>query len=147
MFLLSRTVLGYSRYVYLCQLINLLRFSSWHFLCCRYNLLQSINAIFCANRHVQFHGLCCVIQSDMLPMYHFPTHLFFSFDFSFTSVSTSGIVSVATVSGSLAVAYSWCGFHYGCYSHSLDPLFSGPGLHLSFSGTWLSSVCDTYIAL
>ena len=38
-------------------------------------------AYFCANGHVQCCQLCCVIESDMLIMYHSPVHLFHSFLF------------------------------------------------------------------
>ena len=40
-------------------------------------------AIFCTNGHFQLWCLCCVIQSDMLGVYHSPTQLFQVFIFLF----------------------------------------------------------------
>ena len=43
-------------------------------------------ANFCANGHSQLWRLCCVIQSDMLTLYHSPTHLFSPVHFSFSAL-------------------------------------------------------------
>ena len=40
-------------------------------------------AIFCTNSHSQLWHLCCVIQSDMIHVYHSPTHLFLYVHFPF----------------------------------------------------------------
>ena len=43
----------------------------------------------CTNGHSQLWHLCCVIQSDMLSVYHSPTQLFFACSFfSFLFMST-----------------------------------------------------------
>ena len=43
-------------------------------------------ANFSANGHSQLWRLCCVIQSDMLSIYHSPTHLFSPVYFSFSAL-------------------------------------------------------------
>ena len=42
-------------------------------------------ANFCTNGCSQLCSLCCVIQSDMLHVYHSPTHLFSQVHFSLSS--------------------------------------------------------------
>ena len=42
-------------------------------------------ANFCDNGHSQLQRLCCVIQSDMLTVYHSPIHLFSPIYFSFSA--------------------------------------------------------------
>ena len=41
---------------------------------------------FCTNGHSQLQRLCCVIQSDMLFVYHSPNQLFSPVHFSFSAV-------------------------------------------------------------
>ena len=41
---------------------------------------------FCANGPVQICQLCCVMQSEMLNVYHSPTHLFLSFHLSHSAL-------------------------------------------------------------
>ena len=43
-------------------------------------------ANFCTSGHSQLWPLCCVIQSDMLHVYHSPTHLFSHVHFSLYSL-------------------------------------------------------------
>ena len=43
-------------------------------------------ANFCTNGHSQLHHLCCVIQSDMLSVYHSPMQLFSHVHFSISSL-------------------------------------------------------------
>ena len=43
-------------------------------------------ANFCTSGHSQLWHLCCVIQSDMLHVYHSPTHLFSQIHFSISSL-------------------------------------------------------------
>ena len=45
-----------------------------------------VKAIFCPNGHSQLWHLGHVIQSDMLHVYHSPTHLFSWFHFSLSSL-------------------------------------------------------------
>ena len=40
----------------------------------------------CANSHSKLQRLCCVIQSDMLTVYHSPTHLFSPVHFSISAL-------------------------------------------------------------
>ena len=49
-------------------------------------MLFLCKANFCTNCHPQLWHLCCVIQSDMLHVYHIPTHLFSCFHFSLSSL-------------------------------------------------------------
>ena len=128
--------------------------SSWHFLHLRYNVSQSLRscllgkANFYANEHAQLCCLSHVIQRETSGLYHCPAHLFCSFYFFFFSfVAPLEIVSFSTASGSLVALSSWCGYCNGCHVQSLDLLFSGYGLPLSFCATWLCSLCDSFIAL
>ena len=43
-------------------------------------------ANFCTNVHSQLQHLCCVIQSDMLCVYHSPTQIFSCVHFSLSSL-------------------------------------------------------------
>ena len=43
-------------------------------------------AKFCTNGHSQLHCLCCVIQGDMVSVYHSPTQLFSHVHFSISSL-------------------------------------------------------------
>ena len=107
MIVLSRTVFGYGRYVF--KLINLLRFQQLALSLLQMQHLTVIRScpfrqgLFCACRHAQLCCLLHVIKSDLIHIYC-PTHyiVFFSL-FCFSSASAVEIVSVATVSGSVAV--------------------------------------------
>ena len=124
-------------------------------------------ANFCINGHSQLEHLCYVIQSDMLHIYHSPTHLFSWVHFSLSSLhqlewlsqlQQSPVplqfplpdVGIATVAmpthwafyfqGSvlpLSVSEPWT--HWGFY-------FQGSGLPLSVSGPWSGSICRANIA-
>ena len=50
-------------------------------------------ANFCTNGHSQLHRLCRVIQSDMLSVYHSPTHLFSHSFFPFLLMSPETVSS------------------------------------------------------
>ena len=64
-------------------------------------------ANFCINGHSQLWRLCRVIQSDMLSVYHSPTHLFSCVHFfSFVLTSTGLVGSLATKSCSIAIPTS-----------------------------------------
>ena len=119
-------------WVYLCYLIWWRRYRSWHMTYDRCNLLQSsrlcpfwARPVFCVSGHSQLWQWGFVIQSDMLSVYHSPAQLFCSFQFWYSALCQLQRLSVVAVSSSLAVSSSWCGYCYGCYTHSLGLLFSG----------------------
>ena len=62
-------------------------------------------ANFCTNCHSQLWHLCHVIQSDMLHVYHSPTHLF-SHVFPSHHMSAGTVISFATEPGSFAISTS-----------------------------------------
>ena len=105
-------------------------------------------ANFCANGHSQLQRLCCVIQNDMLTVYHSAAHLFSSVHFSFSAVHQLERLSHLqqnpvplqfplpdVVIGKDAVPTHWA-LH-----------FQGSGLPLSVSGSWSGSMCRADIAL
>ena len=102
-------------------------------------------ASFYAKIQEQLCHLCYVSQCNILCIHHCMVHLFCSFHFFLCSTLASMIVSVAKVSTSLTFFSSQCGFHYICYSQSLDLLPQGSGSPLSFSGTWSVSMWYTHI--
>ena len=53
--------------------------------------------------------LCCVIQSDMLHVYHSPTHLFSHVHFPLSLLHQLEQFSFATEPSSFAIFSSWCG--------------------------------------
>ena len=81
----------------LCHLTNFLRYSSWPILYYRGYLLQFMRfcffwggkTTFCAIGHSPFYQLLCLIQSDMLNVYHSSAHLFFFSPFSSSMMSAS----------------------------------------------------------
>ena len=99
-------------------------------LCGRDSMLQFIRL--CLFGHNQFFHqwacttlpLCCIIQSDILNVYHHLAHLFCSFYLSFPALHKLQRLSVVIESSSLVIYSFWCGYHYGCYPQSLGFLFS-----------------------
>ena len=63
-------------------------------------------ANFCTNGHSQLCCLCCVIQSDMLHVYHSSTQLFSHVHFPFLLMSTGMVSSFTTESSSFAISTS-----------------------------------------
>ena len=64
-------------------------------------------ANFCTNGHSQLHCFCCVIQSDMLHVYHSPTQLFSHVHFFPFLLTSTGMVSLFTTeSSSFAISTS-----------------------------------------
>ena len=105
-------------------------------------------ANFCTNGHSQLWRLCCVIQSDMLSVYHSPTHLFSRVYFSPSSLRQlhwlaklqQSPVPLQFPLPDVVIATDATPTHWAFY-------FQGSGLPLSVSGTWSSSLSQTHIAL
>ena len=105
-------------------------------------------ANFCTNGHSQLWHLCHVIQSDMLSVYHSPTHLFSHVHFSPSSLCQldwlaklqQSPVPLQFTLPDVVIATDAAPTHWAFY-------FQGSGLPLSFSGTWSSSLSRAHIAL
>ena len=105
-------------------------------------------ANFCTNGHSQLHCLCCVIQNDMLSVYHFPTQLFSQVHFSISSLCQ--LEQLAHLQQSpiplqfplpdVVFATDATPTYWAFY-------FQGSGLPLSVSGAWSGSLCRAHIAL
>ena len=93
-------------------------------------------------------GACHVIQSDMLHVYHSPTHLFSLVHFFHSSLCQLGQLSHLQQSPvplqfplpDVDITTYAISTHWAFY-------FQGSGLPLSVSGSWLGSMCRAYIAL
>ena len=105
-------------------------------------------ANFCTNGHSQLWFLCCVIQSDMLHVYHSSTHLFSHVHFSLSSLhqlkqlahlQQSPIPFQFPLPG-VIIATVAMPTHWAFY-------FQGSGLPLSVRGSWLGSMCRADIVL
>ena len=100
------------------------------------------------NGHSQLWHLCPVIQSDMLHVYHSPTHLFSWVHFSLTSWCQLEWLSQLQQSPvplqfplpDMVIATDAMPTHWAFY-------FQGSGLPLSVSGSWSGSMCRAHIAL
>ena len=102
---------------------------------------------FCTSGHCQLCCLCCVIQSDMLHVYHSPTHLFSCAHFSLSSLHQLEQLShlqqspvplqfpLPDVIATDATPTHWA-FN-----------FQGSGLPLSVSRSWSGSMSRAHIAL
>ena len=105
-------------------------------------------ANFCTNGHSQLWQLCYVIQSDMLTVYHSPTHLFSHVHFSLSSLHQLEQLShlqqipvpLQFSLPDVAIATDAMPTHWAFY-------FQGSGLPLLVSGSWSGSVCRAHIAL
>ena len=105
-------------------------------------------ANFCANGCSKLQRLCCVIQSDMLIVYHSPSHLFSPVHFSFSALCQleqlshlqKSPVSLQFPLPDVAVATDAMPTYWTFY-------FQGSGLPLSVSGSWCGSMCRAHIAL
>ena len=105
-------------------------------------------ANFCINGHSQLWRLCRVIQSDMLSVYHSPTHLFSCVHFS--PLSLCQLDRLANLQQSsvplqfplpdVVIATDATPTRWAFY-------FQGFGLPLSISGTWSGSLSRAHIAL
>ena len=105
-------------------------------------------AKFCTNGQSKLHHLCCVIQSDMLNVYHSPTQLFSDVHFSFSSLHQ--LEQLAKLQQSpvplqfplpdVVIATDATPTHGAFY-------FQGSGLPLSVSGAWPGSLARAHIAL
>ena len=105
-------------------------------------------ANFCTNGHSKLWCLCHVIQSDMLHVYHSPTHLFSQVHFSLSSLCQLEHLSQLQQSPvplqyplpDMVIATHATPTHCTFY-------FQGPGLPLLVSGPWSGSMCRAHIAL
>ena len=92
--------------------------------------------------------LCHVIQSDMLCVYHSPTHLFLHVHFSLSSLCQleqlahlqQSPVPLQFPLPDVVIATDAKPTHWAFY-------FQGSGLPLSVSGSWSGSLCRAHIAL
>ena len=102
----------------------------------------------CTSGHSQLWCLCHVIQSDMLHVYHSPTHLFSWVHFSLSSLHQLEQLSHLQQSPvplqfplpGVVIATDATPTHWVFY-------FQGSGLPLSISGPWSGSMCRAHIAL
>ena len=102
---------------------------------------------FCANGHSQLWRLCCVIQSDMLTIYHSPAHLFSPLHFSFSALHQleqlsylqQNPVPLQFALFDVVIATDATPAHWDFY-------FQGSGLLLLVSGSWLGFICRAHIA-
>ena len=105
-------------------------------------------ANFCTNGHSQLRHLCCVIQSDMLSVYHSPTQLFLCVHFSLSSLCQLEWLSNLQQSPvplqfplpDVVIATDVTPSHWAFY-------FQGSGLPLSVSDAWSGSLSRAHIAL
>ena len=105
-------------------------------------------ANFCTNGHSQLCCLCCVIQSDMLSVYHSPTQLFSHVHFSLSSLHQlehlaklqQSPVPLQFPLPDVVIDTDATTTHWTFY-------FQGSGLPLSVSGSWSGSLSRAHIAL
>ena len=105
-------------------------------------------ANFCTNGCPQMQHLCCVIQSDMLHVYHSPNQLFSCIHFFLSMLCQLEQLSHLQQSPvplqfsvpDVVIATDAMPTHWAFY-------FQGPGLPLSVSGSWSGSLCRAHIAL
>ena len=105
-------------------------------------------ANFCTNGHSQLWHLCCVIQSDMLHVYHSSTHFFSQGHFSLSllcqlewlcQLQQSPVPLQFPLPDEVIVTDAMP-THWAFY-------FQGSELPLSVSGPWSGSICRAHIAL
>ena len=105
-------------------------------------------AHFCTNGHSHLWHLCCVIQSDMLSVYHSPTQLFSHVHFCLSSLHQLEWLSNLQESPvplhfplpDMVIATDATPTHWAFY-------FQDCGLPLSVSGAWSGSLSSAYTAL
>ena len=105
-------------------------------------------AKFCTNGHYHLQHLCCVIQSDMLCVYHSPTQLFSCVHFSLSSLHQlewlahlqQSMVPLQFPLPDVVIVTDATLTHWAFY-------FQGSALPLLVSGSWSDSLCRTHIAL
>ena len=105
-------------------------------------------ANFCTNGHSQLWCLCCVIQSDMVSVYHSPAQLFSHVHFSPSSLHQlewlaklqQSPVPLQFLLPDVVIATDATPTHWAFY-------FQGSGLPLSVSGTWSGSLSRVHIAM
>ena len=103
---------------------------------------------FCTSGHSQLWHLCCVIQCDMLSVYHSPTQLFSCVHFSLSSLCQlewlaklqQSPISLQFPLPDVVLATDATPTHWAFY-------FQGSGLPLSVSGAWSGSLSRAHFAL
>ena len=104
-------------------------------------------ANYCTNGHSQMWHLCHIIWSDMLHVYHSPSHLFSHVHFSLSllhqleqlSHFQQNPVPLQFLLPALVIATDATPTYWAFY-------FQGYGLPLSVSGSWSGSLCRAHIA-
>ena len=105
-------------------------------------------ANFCTNGHSHLQCLCCVIKSDMLCVYHSPTHSFLHVHFSLSSLHQlewlahlqQSPVPLHFPLPDVVIATDAMPIHWTFY-------FQGSTLPLSVSGSWSGSLYRAHTAL
>ena len=105
-------------------------------------------ANFCANGHTQREELCCVIQSDILTVYHSPAQLFASVQFSISALHQlewlsnlqQNPVALHFPLPDVVIVTDAMPSHWAIY-------FQDSGLPLLVSGSLTGSMCKANIAL
>ena len=105
-------------------------------------------ANFCTNGHSQLHCLCCVIQSDMLSVYHSPIQLSSCVHFSLSSLCQwewlahlqQSPVPLQFPLPDVVIATDATPTYWAFY-------FQESGLPVSVSGAWSGSLCRAHIPL
>ena len=105
-------------------------------------------ANFCTNGHSQLWHLCCVIQSDMLHVYHSPNHLFSCIHISLSLLHHLEQLSHLQKS---PVPLQFPLLDWVIVTDATPTnwafTFQGSGLPLSVSRSWSGSICWAHIAL
>ena len=105
-------------------------------------------ANFCTNGHPQLWRLCCIIQSDLLTVYHTPIHFFSPLHFSFSALHQLEWISHLQQSPvplqfplpDVVIATNATPTHWDFY-------FQGSGLPLSVSGSWSGPMHRAHISM
>ena len=140
---------------YLYLLISQLTISSLLFPCCGLHMFTVCKVMsflgkanICTNGHSQLRRLSCVIQSDMLSVYHSPSQLFLHVHFSLSFLCQlewlaklqQSPVPLQFPLPDVVIATDATSTHWAFY-------FQGSGLPLSVSGAWSGSLSRAHIAL
>ena len=104
-------------------------------------------ANFCSNGHSQLWHSCCIIQSDILHVYHSPNQLFSHIHFALSLLHQleqllhlqQSPVPLQFPLPDVVIATDAMPTHWAFY-------FQGSGLPLSVSGSWSCSICRAHIA-
>ena len=105
-------------------------------------------ANFCSNGHSQLWHLCCVIQSEMSPAYHSPTHLFLHVHFSLSCLhQLEWLAHLQQMPVALQFPLTYVVNATDAKHTYWAFYFQGSGLPLLVSGSWSGSLCRAHITL